>query len=436
MKLSKLEKALKKVRVTPQRDDTYTIGNVLWAIRMCRLMGLDCCIDEATAAEVAILIGRFQSLDLQDSPLKGKDEKAILTTLKVLWSLLAGHHPENSDMAEKYWEAWTIRERESQKEEEGEITSIYPQLRKNFPAVSTSDGSPRYDPDLTKQLKIWADATEKHGVDHHAVNILGVITANLTQSEIRLLLQSTPQWRLDIQLIESKLNAREHAHRVWKESHPEAPKTDEIIGKGLTAAEQATLTTQECRDTYRQWVLEAALEVAQGKHDRPGPINIHQGPKEPYPEFVNKLVTALEGMAAPETTKQYLLDHLSVDHANEDCRAVLLPLGPSAPMERKLEACRAVGSSKQKMQFLAEAFAAINVKGDGEVQRCYGCGKPGHIRRDCKNQKCFKCGKPGHLQRNCKSKNGRRSSAPSGQRSGYHQEKTSVTPSAPPLVLD
>ena len=37
---------------------------------------------------------------------------------------------------------------------------------------------------------------------------------------------------------------------------------------------------------------------------------------------------------------------------------------------------------------------------------CYGCGKPGHIHRECPThpmgeKMCWKCGKPGHLQMNC-----------------------------------
>lgn len=38
----------------------------------------------------------------------------------------------------------------------------------------------------------------------------------------------------------------------------------------------------------------------------------------------------------------------------------------------------------------------------GKEVRCYGCGRFGHIRRDCPT-KCHKCGETGHLQRNCRT---------------------------------
>ncbi|MDP7081784.1 MAG: hypothetical protein QF372_00290 [Candidatus Poseidoniia archaeon] len=47
-------------------------------------------------------------------------------------------------------------------------------------------------------------------------------------------------------------------------------------------------------------------------------------------------------------------------------------------------------------------------RGAGGGGKCFNCGKPGHISRDCPDGgggkgggKCFNCGKPGHFSRDC-----------------------------------
>jgi len=55
-----------------------------------------------------------------------------------------------------------------------------------------------------------------------------------------------------------------------------------------------------------------------------------------------------------------------------------------------------------------------------QKDRCYNCGKPGHISRDCKEvPECYECGGQGHIARECQFRNGtsKRTSPPSSPES-------------------
>ena len=65
-----------------------------------------------------------------------------------------------------------------------------------------------------------------------------------------------------------------------------------------------------------------------------------------------------------------------------------------------------VGATKENFPWVAavegHSSQPQGVARAGDVRKCFSCGEPGHMRRDCKNRKgttgnCFKCGMPGHF---------------------------------------
>uniref|UniRef100_A0A8V0Y0E9 CCHC-type domain-containing protein n=1 Tax=Gallus gallus TaxID=9031 RepID=A0A8V0Y0E9_CHICK len=96
-----------------------------------------------------------------------------------------------------------------------------------------------------------------------------------------------------------------------------------------------------------------------------------------------------------------------------------------------IKACQDVGTASHKMALLADMLAARLDAGTAQRMKCYSCGEPGHVQRDCKKpkqahknacaiptrpymlaarldagtaqrMKCYSCGEPGHVQRDCK----------------------------------
>ncbi|NXK18677.1 POK9 protein, partial [Arenaria interpres] len=62
--------------------------------------------------------------------------------------------------------------------------------------------------------------------------------------------------------------------------------------------------------------------------------------------------------------------------ASADCKKLLKSLpDPNPTLIEMVEACNRIGT------VMAAAFATM--KGPSSVGNCYGCGKPGHLKKNC-----------------------------------------------------
>ncbi|NXG62988.1 GAK5 protein, partial [Hemiprocne comata] len=72
--------------------------------------------------------------------------------------------------------------------------------------------------------------------------------------------------------------------------------------------------------------------------------------------------------------------------ANADCKKLLKSLPNQNPtLIEMVEACNRIGTMDHKFETMAAAFAAMRgpVDSTSPLRNCYGCGKPGHLKRDC-----------------------------------------------------
>ncbi|NXP35226.1 GAK5 protein, partial [Leiothrix lutea] len=68
--------------------------------------------------------------------------------------------------------------------------------------------------------------------------------------------------------------------------------------------------------------------------------------------------------------------------ANSQCQKVLTPLKNPTIMEM-IEVCNRIGTVEHKFETMAAASAALKVAPGPAQETCFGCGKPGHLKRDC-----------------------------------------------------
>ncbi|NXS92950.1 POK9 protein, partial [Jacana jacana] len=68
--------------------------------------------------------------------------------------------------------------------------------------------------------------------------------------------------------------------------------------------------------------------------------------------------------------------------ANADCKKLLKSLlNPNPTLVEMVEACNTISTIDHKFEAMAAAFVAT--KGPSGMGDCYGCGKPGHLKKNC-----------------------------------------------------
>lgn len=198
------------------------------------------------------------------------------------------------------------------------------------------------------------------------------------------------------------------------------------------------------------------MEISLEAWDRIRPTGEHYGSwtkviqktHEPYVEFLSRLKLTLERTVVGEEARQQLLKLLAYENANDDCKRALLPVKETGDLNTFMKVCKDITSESRKMQMLAETMAttwhSLQSKQQSNI-KCYGCGKIGHLKKNCKEKKaeknrgpgiCPKCKKGKHWARECRTKvdsnyAGKQGNSISGPAPGPRQIKGENQPYSP-----
>uniref|UniRef100_A0A8C3VBQ2 CCHC-type domain-containing protein n=1 Tax=Catharus ustulatus TaxID=91951 RepID=A0A8C3VBQ2_CATUS len=178
-------------------------------------------------------------------------------------------------------------------------------------------------------------------------------------------------------------------------------------------ASQARVCLREALDGTQKAARQAFLKVPDAQKPQKAFTSIIQEAQEPYIHFIDCLKQALECQIDNPEAHEILLLKLAVENANTGCKKLLKSLPNQKPtLLEMVEACNRIGTIEHQYKALAAALAAI--KSPSECARlCYGCGKPGHLKRDYLAQKgdkskaptlCPRCQKGWHFANKCRSK--------------------------------
>nr|QFE31724.1 gag polyprotein [Equine infectious anemia virus] len=431
-------KALKKLeKVTVQGSQKLTSGNCNWALSLVDLYH-DTNLVKAKEWQLRDVIPLLEDVT---QTLSGPEKEAFERTWWAISAVKMGLQITNVvDGRASFLLLKAKYERKNERKKQAE-----PQ--EEYPIIIDGAGNRNFRPLTPRGYTTWVNTIQQNNLLNEAsVNLFGILSVDCTSEEMNAFLDVVPGQAGQKQVL---LDLLEKIAEDWDNRHPlpnapmvappqgPIPMTARFIrGLGVPRERQMEPAFDQFRQTYRQWIIDAMTEGIKIMIGKPKAQNIRQGPKEPYPDFIDRLLSQIKSEGHPSEITKFLTDTLTIQNANDECKNAMRHLRPEDTLEEKLYACREIGSTKQKMILLARALQTGlsgamrggTIRGGSlkAPQTCYNCGKPGHLSSQCRAPKvCFKCRQPGHFSKQCKNppKNGKQGAQGRPQKQTFPVQK-------------
>nr|AIG15818.1 gag protein [Human immunodeficiency virus 1] len=404
-----------KIRLRPGGRKCYMIKHLVWASRELERFALNPGLLETAEGCKQIM------QQLQPALQTGTEElRSLFNTVATLYCVHRGIEVKDTKEAlDKIEEEQQKSQQKTQQEKaDGKVSQ-------NYPVVQNLQGQMVHQALSPRTLNAWVKVIEEKAFSPEVIPMFTALSEGATPGDLNTMLNTVGGHQAAMQMLKDTIN--EEAAE-WDRLHPvqagpvapgqiREPRGSDIAGTTSTLQEQITWMTSNppipVGDIYKRWIILGLNKIVR-MYSPVSILDIKQGPKEPFRDYVDRFFKTLRAEQATQDVKNWMTDTLLVQNANPDCKTILRALGPSASLEEMMTACQGVGGPSHKARVLAEAMSQANntnimmqrsnFKGSKRTVKCFNCGKEGHIARNCRAPRkkgCWKCGREGHQMKDC-----------------------------------
>nr|ACY70094.1 gag protein [Human immunodeficiency virus 1] len=404
-----------KIRLRPGGKKQYRLKHLVWASRELERFALDPGLLE-TSEGCKKIIGQLQSA----LPTGSEEVKSLFNTVAVLYCV--HQRIEVRDTKEALEK---LEEEQNKSRQKTQQTAAAKEVSQNYPIVQNAQGQMVHQAISPRTLNAWVKVIEEKAFSPEVIPMFSALSEGATPQDLNTMLNTVGGHQAAMQMLKDTIN--EEAAE-WDRLHPpqagpippgqiREPRGSDIAGTTSTLQEQIGWMTSNppipVGEIYKRWIILGLNKIVR-MYSPVSILDIKQGPKEPFRDYVDRFFKTLRAEQATQEVKGWMTETLLVQNANPDCKTILRALGQGASLEEMMTACQGVGGPSHKARILAEAMSQVtnttimmqkgNFKGQKRMVKCFNCGKEGHIARNCRAPRkkgCWKCGQDGHQMKDC-----------------------------------
>nr|AEZ35376.1 gag protein [Human immunodeficiency virus 1] len=404
-----------KIRLRPGGKKHYMLKHLVWASRELERFAFNPGLLETAEGCKQIM------KQLQPALQTGTEElRSLFNTVAALYCVHAEIEVRDTKEAlDKIEEEQNkIQQKMQQAEKADEKVS------QNYPIVQNPQGQMVHQPLSPRTLNAWVKVVEEKAFGPEVIPMFTALSEGATPQDLNTMLNTVGGHQAAMQMLKDTINEEAaecdrlhpvHAGPVAPGQMGE-PRGSDIAGTTSTLQEQIAWMTNNppipVGEIYKRWIILGLNKIVR-MYSPTSILDIKQGPKEPFRDYVDRFFKTLRAEQATQDVKNWMTDTLLVQNANPDCKTILRALGAGATLEEMMTACQGVGGPSHKARVLAEAMSHAsntvlmqrsNFKGPKRIVKCFNCGKEGHLARNCRAPRkkgCWKCGKEGHQMKDC-----------------------------------